>query len=123
MLGSLFVDRYRRERSRRAAAPSGLDVPMDRGLVSVVVRFGVGDKEPPTWEGSYRLTDGRIVATDGWRFAGDDYATVSKFKLDVRRFYPRFWNRRGNADARSSRPSRTASCSRLPTPARRPCSK
>jgi hypothetical protein len=84
-----------------AAPEAGLDVPMDRGLVSVLVRFGVGDKEPATWEGSYRLTDGRVVATDGWRFLGDDYATTSKFKLDVRRFYPRFWNRGGNANVKN----------------------
>ena len=56
---------------------------MDRDLVSVVIRFGLADTEPSTWEGTYRLTEGRIVATDGWRFVGDDYATVSKFKFDV----------------------------------------
>jgi hypothetical protein len=80
----------------QGAAALGIDVPMDRNLVTVVVRFGRQEKEPAAWEGSYRLTEGRVVATDGWRFAGDDYATTSEFKLDVRRFYPRFWSRRGS---------------------------
>jgi len=79
-----------------AAPGPGLDVPMDRKLMSVKLVFGLpGKKEPCTWEGSYRLTEGRIVATDGWRFMKDDYATLSKFKFENRRFYPRFWNLRG----------------------------
>jgi len=77
------------------AAQQPLDVPMDRKLVSLKLLFGMEDKEPSTWEGSYQVTEGRIIATDGWRFMADDYATVSDFKLEVRRFYPRFWNRRG----------------------------
>lgn len=81
----------------RAQQP--LDVPMDRKLVTVKLLFGMEDKEPSVWEGSYRVTEGRIVATDGWRFAFDDYATSSGLKLEVRRFYPRFWNRRGRDES------------------------
>ncbi len=91
----VLVYLYTASGATQAASETGLDVPMDRDLVSVVIRFGLKDKEPATWEGTYQLTRGRIVATDGWRFAGGDYATRSEFKLDVRRFYPRFWNRRG----------------------------
>ncbi len=82
-----------------AMAQRPLDVPMDRGLVTVKLLFGMEDKEPSTWEGTYRVTEGRIIATDGWRFMADDYATVSGFKLEVRRFYPRFWNRRGRDES------------------------
>jgi len=77
------------------AAGQDLDVPMDRDLVSVLIRFGLDAEEPTSWEGSYRATEGRITVADGWRFAGDDYATLSEFRCEVRRFYPRFWNRRG----------------------------
>ena len=79
----------------RSASETKLDVPMDRDLVSVVVRFGTKDTQPARWEGTYQLTRGQIVATDGWRFAEGDFATASEFKLAVRRFFPRFWNRRG----------------------------
>ena len=79
----------------RVAAQQALDVPMDRELVSVKIRVGMEDKEPGTWEGTYRLTEGRIVATDGWRFMADDHASPSEFKCEVRRYYPRFWNRGG----------------------------
>lgn len=78
-----------------AAPAAELDVPMDRDLVSLVIRFGLNDKPPSLWEGTYRLTEGRIVATDGWRFMGNDYASVSEFKFESRRFYPRFWQLRG----------------------------
>jgi hypothetical protein len=77
------------------ASPAEIDVPMERDLVTAVIRFGLKDTEPSSWEGTYRVTEGRIVATDGWRFAKDDYATTSEFKFEVRRFYPRFWNLRG----------------------------
>ena len=69
-------------------------VPMKQGLISVKVRVGLKDTKPSPWEGSYRVTEGRIIATDGWRFAGDDYATLEKFKCQVRRNFPIFWNRR-----------------------------
>ena len=78
------------------AAAEALDVPMDPNLRSVVIRFGLTDAEPADCEGTYRLTEGRIVATAGWRFAGDDFATLSRFQFKVRRFYPRFWNLRGS---------------------------
>ena len=69
----------------------GLSVPMKPGLVSVRVRLGIRSKEPATWQGTYTLTEGQIIATDGWRFMGDDYADLKRFKLDVRRYYPLFW--------------------------------
>ena len=72
-----------------------LDVPMDRSLVTVLIRFGLNDTEPSTWKGSYRVTEGQIIATDGWRFAVKDYATVTEFQFESRRLYPRFWNLRG----------------------------
>jgi len=77
------------------ATTSKVAVPMKQGLVSVKVRVGLKDRKPASWEGSYRLTEGRIIATDGLRFAGDDYATLDAFKLQVRRNFPIFWNRRG----------------------------
>ena len=79
----------------QVAVAQDLDVPMDRKLVSLVIRFGVQDTEPSSWEGSYGITQGRVIASDGLRFVGDDYATLSEFKFGVRRFYPRFWNMRG----------------------------
>jgi hypothetical protein len=78
------------------AAAETLDVPMDPDLLGVVIRFGLNDAEPADWEGTYRLSDGRVVASAGWRFAGDDFATASQFQFKVRRFYPRFWNLRGS---------------------------
>jgi len=81
--------------SAGASAQQRLDVPMKPDLVSVKVRVGLKDQQPTTWEGSYRLTEGRIVATDGWRFAGDDYATRERFRLEVRRNFPLFWRLRG----------------------------
>jgi len=35
------------------------------------------------------------VATDGLRFTATDFADTGEFQFEVRRFYPRFWNRRG----------------------------
>ncbi len=81
--------------SRSAASGADLDVPMKRELVTVLIQFGLTDTRPSTWNGTYQLDRGRIVATDGWRFTGDDYATTEAFQCAVRRFYPRFWNRRG----------------------------
>ena len=78
-----------------SALGGALDVPMAPGLVSVKVLLGTKGTEPSTWEGSYRLTQGRIIATDGWRFARSDYATVERFKLGVRRNFPLFWRLRG----------------------------
>jgi len=75
-------------------AGKGAAVEMKSGLTSVKILFGIKDKEPTTWEGSYRLTAGRIVETDGWRFMGDDYATVEKFRLQVRRNFPMFFRLR-----------------------------
>ena len=80
-------------------AEASLDVPMDRQLVSVLVRLGLKDAEPTTWDGTYRLTKGRVVATDGWRFAGDDYASLDKFRVSNRRLYPRFFQRRGGSES------------------------
>ena len=76
-----------------------IDVPMDRSLKSVRIVFGIGAEEAQTWEGAYELSEGEIIATDSWRLMGDDHASVSEFKLDVRRFYPRFWNRQGRDEA------------------------
>jgi len=77
-----------------AAAPT-LDVPMERKLITVKILVGLKDAEPSIWEGTYHLSEGRVVATDGWRFAQDDYATPTNYKCEVRRFYPRFWQMRG----------------------------
>ncbi|MFV1966587.1 MAG: hypothetical protein ACC628_14270 [Pirellulaceae bacterium] len=77
-----------------------LDVPMDRDLVSVVIRLGLKSAEPAVWEGTYELDKGRVLATAGWRFHENDFATTSEFHVSARRFYPRFWNRRGR-DAHS----------------------
>jgi hypothetical protein len=79
--------------SGTSIAQTPLDVPMDRSLVTVLVMFGLQDKEPTVWEGTYRLTAGEIVATDGWRFVGDDYATTSAFKIENHRRYPLMWQR------------------------------
>ena len=67
---------------------------MSPGLVSVKLIFGMQDKEPAVWQGSYSLTSGRIIATDGWRFMADDHAGLSAFKLEVRPFYELFWSRK-----------------------------
>jgi hypothetical protein len=74
---------------------SGQEIPQDRDLVTILVRCGLQDTAPSKWDGTFRVQKGRIVATDGWRFTGDDNVTVDGFQFDVRRFYPRFWNRRG----------------------------
>jgi hypothetical protein len=77
------------------SAENGQEIPQDRELVTVLIRCGLQDTTPSKWDGTFQLQKGRIVATDGLRFTGDDYVTVETFQLDVRRFYPRFWNRRG----------------------------
>ena len=71
------------------------DAANGRKQISVLIRFGLKEEKPTAWQGTYRVTPGRIVATDGWRFAGNDYATASKFEVHVRQFFPRFWDRRG----------------------------
>ena len=70
-----------------------LDVAMDRKMVSVLIRVGLDDTGEGTWEGTYHATKGRIVATAGWRFTGNDYATLEKFRVANRLFYPRFFKR------------------------------
>ena len=76
-----------------AGAQQALNVPMAPGLVSVKLIFGLQDKEPTVWDGSYSVTAGRVIATDGWRFMGDDHAGLTAFKLEVRPFYELFWSR------------------------------
>jgi len=78
-----------------SAASAELSLPMDDDLVAIKIMFGVGDKEPSSWEGAVSLAGGEIVAADSWRLLGNDYVTTSAFKLETRRFYPRFWNLRG----------------------------
>ncbi len=79
-----------------AALAAQLDVPMDDSLVTVLIRFGLKDTQPAQWSGQYRVVGGgQIIATDGWRFTGGDFATTSQFRLQVRRFYPRFWRMHG----------------------------
>ncbi len=70
-----------------------LAVPMKAGLVSLKIRVGLKDKEPTVWEGTYKLNTGKIIATDGWRFAGDDYATTTDYKITTRRFLPLMWQK------------------------------
>ncbi len=75
----------------QAPASPRLAVPMKPGLLSVKIRVGLKDKQPTAWQGTYRVTEGRIIATDGWRFIRDDYATPARFKLQVRRWFPLFF--------------------------------
>lgn len=75
--------------SAQPAPSKALDVPMDRQIRTVLLRFGVKAKEEATWEGTYRVTGGEVIASEGWRFTGNDYATVSDFSFGLRRFYPR----------------------------------
>ncbi len=72
-----------------------LGAPMGRAIVSVKVLFGLKDKKPTLWKGSYALTQGRIIATDGWRFMGGDYAGLDKFSFQTHRFFQLFWRLRG----------------------------
>ncbi len=90
----------------QAAEPARLDVPMGHKLISVKILCGLKDKKPTSWEGAYAVTGGRIIATDSWRFRGDDYATVSKFKFNSNRFFHLFWKMRGQtADKAPMRPN------------------
>jgi len=75
-----------------------LSVPLDPRLVTVSIRLGLGDKTPSVWSGAYSVSTGRIIATDGLRFMGNDFAATSRFQCEVRRFYPRFWKRRGRKE-------------------------
>lgn len=34
--------------------------------------FGIGDKQPTTWDGSISLVGGKLAGIQGWRFAGQD---------------------------------------------------
>ncbi|MBT3375567.1 MAG: hypothetical protein HN742_40330 [Lentisphaerae bacterium] len=77
------------------SAPGSLDVPMDRKIRTMLITFGNKAKEEQTWKGTYRVTPGEIIATEGWRFTGNDYATTTGFSLTTRRFFPRFWKKRG----------------------------
>jgi len=69
--------------------------PPAGGVLTLRVLLGVKDAEPTPWTGSWRLSAGRVIATDGWRSAGDD--TVSRdgqFSLQTRRAYPILWQQR-----------------------------
>ncbi|MBN1421579.1 MAG: hypothetical protein JXP34_22590, partial [Planctomycetes bacterium] len=81
-----------------AVRAADLAVPMVRDLVCIKIRVGLRDPASTVWEGTYRVTKGTIVATDGWRFAGDDRATREGFRLEIRDYYPLFFARGiGNA--------------------------
>src|SRR5206468_4092355 len=36
------------------------------------ILLGIGDAEPTNWDGSVKLSGGKVTAIQGWRFAEDD---------------------------------------------------
>src|SRR5712664_569397 len=53
------------------------------------VLLGVGDTEPTTWDGTVKLTGGKITSIQGWRFAdGDSSDYQSSWKASTRRAGP-----------------------------------
>ena len=71
-----------------------LDVPMDSGLMSMKIRLGLKDKTPTKWSGSFELAQGRVIATDGWRFMGNDTVTATTFSIQSRRWRGTSWPKR-----------------------------
>lgn len=77
-------------------APAADDpAPPEGGVITLRVLLGVRDTEPGTWTGTWRVTAARAIATEGWRFAGDDTASLDgQFALQTRRAYPILWQPR-----------------------------
>ena len=63
------------------------------GDISILVRLGVGDREPTDWSGALTVTGGEAVGLRSWRpYPGDEVKSVSAWSMTSRRT-PAFQNR------------------------------
>ncbi|RLE44426.1 hypothetical protein DRJ22_05940, partial [Candidatus Woesearchaeota archaeon] len=66
------------------------DTSYEKGRISVLVRFGYGDKQPTDWSGEVTVKPGRIVKLEGWRFNPEDSIEGNKWEAHTHVFIPRF---------------------------------
>ncbi|MCK4763322.1 MAG: hypothetical protein KAW12_14080 [Candidatus Aminicenantes bacterium] len=62
-----------------------------KNTVSVRLLFGVKEHKAASWQGNYRLKKGKITAAHSWRLIEKDFATLTDFKLKIRRACPLKW--------------------------------
>jgi hypothetical protein len=72
--------------SRPAAAPQSGDRAAK--LTRFRILLGVGDRQSATWEGSIRLTGGKIHTLEPWRAGPEDSADGEQFRVSTRRLPP-----------------------------------
>src|SRR4051794_24922181 len=61
------------------------DGPLDPGLVSVRLEFGVGDRQAQDWSGRVEVDKGEVVGVEGWRFrAGDGVPGTNRWQAGSR---------------------------------------
>lgn len=56
--------------------------------VSYRIRLGIGDNGPTAWDGSARVSTGRVSDVQGWRFAANDAVNGSSWKMETHRSAP-----------------------------------
>src|SRR5690348_14688737 len=59
--------------------------PVDDGVVSLRVRFGVTDTAPSTWDGSVAVTGGEIVSMRDWHPRAGDRVGKADWSLATRK--------------------------------------
>jgi len=88
--------------SRAPQRPAGSSAG-STGAAGAAARFrilmGLGDAEPARWDGSIRVTGGRVTALEIWRPAAEDQIEGQNWKLSSRRLAPP-----GAAAIRAGRP-------------------
>jgi hypothetical protein len=53
--------------------------------IAFLIRFGLTDSQPRSWEGSIRVEGGQLLSLDGWQFgAGDDVRSNGAWKFATR---------------------------------------
>lgn len=68
---------------RAKGGPSKIEMPETR---SFRILLGLGDTEPAVWDGSIKVSTGKIVSIQGWRFAENDSSDYkSSWKASTRR--------------------------------------
>jgi len=71
---------------RRPAAMDGAGPMMNPKAVAVRVLLGVRDQQPTVWDGDLKLSQGEVIAIQGWRFAeGDRVEGKTAWKASTRR--------------------------------------
>ena len=62
-----------------------LPIAIQAERVQYCILFGVGDKEPASWDGSLEASGARILEMSGWRLSRDDSVSGSSWQLKTRR--------------------------------------